>query len=118
LFRSKKTKDPAVDSDFESGPSINIPVEYEPFSTQSFSRQMETLDVEDTKSKKVPEQYCPTLLVECFSPRWQYQAGKNINKSQDLDLTKGKVAEDMSFTTYNKLSASESIDEVETGSFQ
>ena len=118
LFRSRKTKDSTIDSDFESGPSINIPVDYEQISTQSLSRQMETLDVEDTMSKSVPKPYCPSLIVECFSPRWQYQSGGNTNKSQDLDPTKKEVADDTSFTTYNKSSTSESIDEVETGSVQ
>ena len=116
LFRSRKTKDSTIDSDFESGPSINIPVDYEQVSTKSLSRQMETLDVEDTMSKSIPKSYCPSLIVECFSPRWQYQADRNINKPQDLDPTKTEVADDTSFTTHNKLSASESIDEVEAGS--
>jgi hypothetical protein len=118
LFRSKKAKDPTVDSDFESGLSIDIPVEHAQFSTKTLSRQMKSLDVVDSKCVKVPTQYCPTLLVECFSPRWQYQSGESINKSQDLDLTKRKVVEDTSFITCNKTSASESIDEVEAASLQ
>ena len=118
LFRSKKTKDPNIDSDFESGLSINIPVEYEQISTKSLSRQMKSLDVVDSKCAEVPVQYCPTLLVECFSPRWQYQSGKNINKSQDLDLTNRGVADGESFTAHSNKSTSESIDEVGSGSFE
>ena len=49
LFRSKKVKDPTVDSDFESGLSIDIPVEHAQFSTKSYSRQTKSSDVVDSK---------------------------------------------------------------------